>query len=416
LSVKEEISIPGQSDHRDPFTPPDKGWRRVIGRYTGQHPGPKFLCIGGIHGNEPSGVHAIERVLASLHKRQIPFCGEVVGLAGNLQALKADTRYLERDMNRMWSDELVERALHPGSVPAPAGPGSGAAAEWHEVADLHQTLRAEIDGLSLEVFLLDLHTSSADGVPFACVGDTLRNRKFSRAFPVPILLGLEEQLDGALLEFLNNRGVVTMGLEGGQHREAHSIDRHEAGIWIGLYSAGCFPGPIPEQVEQGRRILGSARAGLPTVMEILHRHGIEPGDQFKMCPGYENFTRVESGEILARDQAGHVVSPMKGRLMLPLYQGKGEDGFFVAREIRPFWLKVSAILRHLQVDRMVPILPGVRRHPSIAGALVINKRVARWYTTQLFHLLGFRKRRPNEQHHVVFRRSFDLSSPDRIDF
>jgi predicted deacylase len=414
--VKEEIPRSGPQVAPNPFTPPAQGWRRLIGRYTGQHPGPKFLCVGGIHGNEPSGVHAVTRVLAALHKRQIPFRGELVGIAGNLQALQADTRYLERDMNRMWSKGLVEHALNPGTVPEPAGPGSGAGAEWHEVAELHQLLRSEIDGLRQQVFLLDLHTSSADGVPFACVGDTLRNRQFSRAFPVPILLGLEEQLDGALLEYLNNRGVVTMGLEGGQHREAHSIDRHEAGVWIGLYSAGCFPGPVPEQVAEGRRILSLARAGLPAVLEILYRHGIQPGDRFQMRPGYENFTQVDAKEILACDQSGPVISPMKGRLMLPLYQGKGGEGFFVARRVRPFWLKVSAVLRHLRLDRLVSILPGVYRHPSIPGALIINTKVARWYSVQVFHLLGFRKRRLNADHHLVFRRSFDIVSPKQIDF
>ena len=33
--------------------------KRIIGRYEGNEPGPLFLCIGAMHGNEPAGVQAI---------------------------------------------------------------------------------------------------------------------------------------------------------------------------------------------------------------------------------------------------------------------------------------------------------------------------------------------------------------------
>ena len=71
----------------DPFAPPEGGWQRVVGRYTGERPGPKLLCIAGIHGNEPAGVHALHRVFHALAERRIPFQGEFVGLSGNLRAL-----------------------------------------------------------------------------------------------------------------------------------------------------------------------------------------------------------------------------------------------------------------------------------------------------------------------------------------
>lgn len=396
-----------------PFGVPRGGWQRVVGRHRGDRPGPKVICLGGLHGNEPSGVIAVRRVLDTLERRKLPFCGELVGLAGNLAALRTDQRYLERDLNRMWTRELLARALAPPRVEGVrAGPGSGHQAEWTELAELHAHLREEIDGQDREVYLLDLHTSSADGVPFACIGDTLRNRRFARPFPLPVLLGLEEQLDGSLLEYLNNHGLVTLGFEAGQHREAHSVDRHEAGIWIGLASAGCFPGPLPADVEQGRRLLADARGGLPAVSEILHRHGLRPNDGFRMHPGYENFTPVQAGEILAEDRAGLVRSPMRGRVMLPLYQGKGEDGFFVARRVRRFWLKLSALLRLARCEALLPWLPGVRRAPGDPETLLVDRRVARWYSLQIFHLFGYRKRRSEGDALVVSRRRFDLQPPE----
>ncbi|MGH9882173.1 MAG: hypothetical protein ACRD6N_12115 [Pyrinomonadaceae bacterium] len=57
-----------------------------------------------------------------------------------------------------------------------------------------------------------MHTTSAHGVPFATVGDTLRNRKFALNFPTTIVLGLEEQIEGTMLEYVNNLRAVTMAL------------------------------------------------------------------------------------------------------------------------------------------------------------------------------------------------------------
>lgn len=419
MSEDETHELSGQQPPkpRNPFAPPKGGWQRVVGRYRGDRPGPKLICLGGIHGNEPAGVLALDRVLRALKERGAPFCGELLGLAGNLRGLREDVRYVERDMNRMWTPELVARALAPPEVgQAAPGPGSGHQAEWAEVADLHATLRKELDGVREEVFLLDLHTSSADGVPFACLGDSLRNRKFARPFPVPVLLGLEEQLDGALLEFMNDHGIVTMGFEAGQHKAEHSIDRHEAGVWIGLDAAGCFPGPIPEQVETSRRLLADARGGLPKVLEILHRHALRPHDGFRMLPGFENFTPVTAGEVVAEDKAGLVRIPVRGRMMLPLYQGKGDDGFFVARRVHKIWLKLSGMLRTMRLEALLPLLPGVSRDPLHAGRLVVNKRVARWYSLQIFHLLGYRKRRTQGDLLIVSRRKHDLQKPDELHF
>ncbi|MAW61737.1 MAG: aspartoacylase [Planctomycetes bacterium] len=404
------------SPPQDPFAPPEGGWQRIIGRHRGERPGPKLVCIAGIHGNEPAGVHALLRVFLALEERGIPFRGELVGLTGNLGALAEGLRYRERDMNRMWTRALVARAMQPLQTgKAAPGPGSGHDAEWAEVAELHRVLEQELDGQTEEVFLLDLHTSSADGVPFACIGDTLRNRRFARPFPVPVLLGLEEELNGALLEYLNDLGVVTMGFEAGQHGASHSIDRHEAGVWIGLAAAGCFPGPIPEQVEASRRLLSDARAGLPKVLEILYRHALRPRDGFKMHPGYENFTPVSEGEILAEDKAGLIRARRSGRVMLPLYQGKGDDGFFLARRVHRFWLKLSGLLRKMRLEKLLPWLPGVRRHPDKPGHLLVNTRVARFYPVQIFHLLGYRKRRPEGDLQVVSRRQHDLVRPARLE-
>jgi hypothetical protein len=79
---------------------------------------------------------------------------------------------------------------------------------------------------------------------------------------------------------------------------------------------------------------------------------------------------------------------------MPLYQTLGDDGFFLTRDVRPFWLWLSALLRRLRFDRLAPLLPGVRRHPQLEDHYLVDPKIARFFTVEIFHLLGYRRERP----------------------
>jgi hypothetical protein len=97
--------------------------------------------------------------------------------------------------------------------------------------------------------------------------------------------------------------------------------------------------------------------------------------------------------VLAHDRRGAIRTKRACRVMLPLYQALGDDGFFLARDVRPFWLGVASWLRALGLPRIVHWLPGVRRDPGDPNTILVNPGVARWFVTELFHLLGFRRER-----------------------
>ena len=61
----------------------------------------------------------------------------------------------------------------------------------------------------------------------------------------------------------------------------------------------------------------------------------------------------------------------------------------------------------LGLDRVVHWFPGVRRHPNNKETLVIDTGVARWFALEVFHLLGYRKRRSEYGKLIVSRRKFD---------
>lgn len=358
--------------------------------------------MGAIHGNEPAGVKAARRVLPKLREAEAALCGEVVFLCGNTRALQRNVRYIDVDLNRQW--KIHEEARGP--VPSP----SSEALEHDEIL---KTLQAVVKQARGELYFLDLHTTSARGEPFATVGDTLRNRRFALQIPITIVLGLEEQIEGTLLEYLNNLGAVTLGFEGGQHESESAVDHHEAVIWNAIVAAGNLQPANVFDLEHYRALLKQACGG-SRVIEVRYRHGITAADNFAMEPGFENFQPVSKGQFLAKDRTGAIMARETGLILMPLYQPLGDDGFFLAREVKRFWLRLSFVLRVLKLGNHVQLLPGVRRDKVNANVLIINTRIARLVPLQIFHLLGYRKLRWSDEFLVVSRRAYDLAGPGAI--
>jgi len=376
-----------------------QGVDRVLGRIRGPQRGATLLCIGGLHGNEPAGVRALERVLAKLKPRVRRVSGEFVALAGNRAALAAGHRFMDRDLNRAWTPERIWRLRNRGEVRGES--------EDREQVELLDAIEEVVETARGAVYVLDLHTTSGFGGSFSTFGDTLPNREFASHIPVPMVLGLEELVEGTLLGFLASHGLVTVAFESGQHDEPMAVDRAEAGIWLAISAAGLLPdGQIPE-VAEARKLLARESDGLPRALEMRYRHDIQPGDGFEMAPGYENFQIVGEGRAVGRDARGDVRVGESGRILMPLYQEQGEDGFFLIREFQPVWLWVSTLLRKLHVDRFAHWLPGVRRDPWLPDTVLVNRGIARWYALQVLHLLGFKKLEETPEELVMRRRQYD---------
>ncbi len=371
---------------------------RVIGRERGEQPGPTLICAGSLHGNEPAGFEALCRVFDTLRQRRPRLSGELIGFTGNRSALALGRRYVDRDLNRLWMPELVKalrarRELHHF------------AAEHTEITELLHEVDRTIESARGRIYVVDLHTTSGDSPPFATIADTLQNRAFAFQFGIPIVLGLEEHLDGTFLGYIEDLTHVTVGFEGGRHEDRVSVDNLEACVWLALATTGVLAAPsLMPQVQRARERLREASAGVPSVLEVRHRHVVVPGEDFHMDPGFASFQPVMEGQLLGYDRSGAVRAPDTGRLLMPRYQAQGDDGFFVMRTVRPFWLAVSAALRHVKADALAHWLPGVRRDPKRPEVLMVDKRTARWYALEMFHLLGYRRQRLEGDLLVVSRR------------
>lgn len=375
----------------------------LIGEFAGDAAGATLIVFGSVHGNEAAGALALQKIAARIPEFTAKLRGRVYFLTGNTRAINNGVRFIDSDLNRHWTPENIKHN-------SPASHITTKRAEDHEQTEILTILDKILNTARGEVYAMDLHSTSAEGVPFATVGDTLRNRAFAQKFPVTILLGIEEQLDGTILEYLNNTGAITFGYEGGQHFAEKTIKTHEALTWLALVHTGILEKKDFSDFQKYEDFLRETTGKL-RVVEIRYRHAITESDDFKMELGFDNFQPVRRGELLAVQKSGAVYANENGLILMPLYQTLGEDGFFLGREVAPFWLKLSGFLRKMRVGNLMHLLPGVKKSEYDEDVFEINTRVARFFPLQIFHLLGFRKRRRHGEKLIVSRRKFDTKSP-----
>jgi hypothetical protein len=367
--------------------------------YTENKPGPLLLLIAGMHGNEPAGVSALQNLARLLEKYRPAIRGRIVGIIGNIQALKLGKRYIDTDLNRVWGYKGKTLLFR----------GKPHWAERQEFSAIVSILAPLLQKRWEEVIFIDLHTISAQSVPFLLIGDTIRNRRFVEPFPTPKILGLEEQLNGPLLSVINEWGYLSIGFEAGQHEDPASEENHLAFCKLVAVRAGNITQEDMPDYQAAYQILSQRSEPYKKVYEIRFRYGIKAQELFKMRPDFLNFQPIQKKQPLACNQWGEITAPEKGYIFMPLYQPQGNDGFFIIQPIASFWLKVSYVLRKINLIRWIALLPGVYTRQN--ESYLLNTQIARFLGLELFHLLGFRQVRKRKKYIWVKKRPYDLTPP-----
>ncbi|MBT8258218.1 MAG: succinylglutamate desuccinylase/aspartoacylase family protein [Bacteroidia bacterium] len=358
---------------------------RFIGKIE-KNNGPTVVFFGGIHGNEPAGVFALKQVLEQINPEDVN--GSVYAIAGNLAALRKSQRFINKDLNRIWTDQELEQLKHKTVLND----------EEHEQYELFELLKTILKRNQPPYYFIDLHTTSSETLPFITINDALINRKFSDLYPVPIVLGIEEHLSGPLLSYINGRGYVSIGFESGQHDKKEAITNAAAFIFLTLVNTGIIKKEQYPETGKYFELLRRYARRLSQVFEIIHLHRLSNGDTFKMYPNFESFQNVKKGTLLAESNGETLKAPYSARIFMPLYQKKGNEGFFIIKRIPPFFLKLSEMLRKRKADGLLVILPGVSWLDKKSGTLQVDLKIARLFANQFFHLLGFRSKFTDETH------------------
>lgn len=280
--------------------------------------------------------------------------------------------------------------------------------ENEEMLELIEELRNIISSHKGPFYFFDLHSTSSDTSPFITINDMLVNRELSSNYPIPVILGLEEFLEGPFLSFMNEVGYPCLGFEAGQHDSIHSIEHQKEFIYLSLFYTGFIDQSEFPKFNQYYSALAQTSARTQKFFEIEKIHKVKEGDKFKMEPGFVNFQKVSKGETVAKDKSGEIKISKDSRILMPLYQNQGEDGFFLIKSTPKFWLDLSKKMRNLKLDFLLTFLPGVN-FSADKRTLIVNKNIAIFFAKKFMHLLGYRVRNESENKILFTKRDHGLN-------
>ena len=306
---------------------------RIIGRYTGTEKGTLLIAFGAMHGNEPAGVKALERIFVALENEParnpgFQFKGRLLGLIGNVKAYEKGVRFIEKDLNRQWTPDNI--------VMAKSTPIDKLSPELQELKTLLQIIESEIASYQPEkIVVLDLHTTTAHGGIFTLPAEDKDSEQIALELHAPVIKGLLKGIAGTTLHYFVQDNfkpkISAVTFESGQHEEPLSVNRAIAAIINCLRTIECVKQDDVESKHDN--MLKEYSAQLPKLSQLLYVHPIAPGDNFVMHPGFKNFQEISAGQILAYDKSGEIKAKEDGRILMPLYQKQGEDGFFLIRPV-----------------------------------------------------------------------------------
>jgi len=219
---------------------------------------PELAVVAGIHGDEPCGVEAVERLVADDPEVERP----VKLIIANEKAIDTGERFVDEDLNRAF----------PGD---PDG-------DSHESQLAHELAR-EVQGCTV----LALHSTRSYAEPFAVI-DTVDEIAHSLAplLPVDVLIETDEHTDGRLIEHAHTI-ELECGLQG-------SDDAAENAYWLTrafLTVSNALAAPLADD-----------QRGLPErdevrVFRLEGPIAKPPGREYDVVA--PNFERVEAGERFA---------------------------------------------------------------------------------------------------------------------
>jgi succinylglutamate desuccinylase len=307
---------------------------RIIGTHSESTHGALFFVVTSLHGNEPAGEKAVRILLRLLQEEKVKnpnfdFSGKMVGLLGNMAAKAKNRRYIDTDMNRIWTADRI-------SFIEKENESKLLYSEEREIKAMLQTMRSEIAAYQpSEIFILDLHTTTADGGIFTIVPNNPVSESIGMTLFAPVITGFAGLLEGTLMSFFDGvfEGLkcTTLTFESGQHEDEESVTNAISAMINMLRAIGCVKSEDVEDKHDKR--LRERAALLPRKAELIYRHAIQVSDNFKMKPGYQNFQAVKKKEILAEDRKGSIKAKDDAFILMPLYQKQGNDGFFLVKKI-----------------------------------------------------------------------------------
>ena len=285
--------------------------------YASQNPGPKFLVIGAIHGNEKCGTVGINRVMAEIDSGALEIArGQVTFVPiGNPRAYDLDQRFDERNLNRylvpMEKPDCYEARL--GNILCP----------MLAACDAH----------------LAIHSYTVGGEPFVIVSPSdAKEHAFAASLgPRTLLTGWEEAYAATgrkakaaddeegtgSIEYARRHGAMAVNIECGQHKDPQAPEVAYRAIRNALRHLGLTNEPPIQESAKPTRLI--------SLKQVYYRD-----DAGTFPKPWKHLEPVHKGEPLAANANGQPISaPDDGFVVMPKADCPiGEEWFYFGVEKR----------------------------------------------------------------------------------
>jgi succinylglutamate desuccinylase len=261
------------------------------------------LASAGIHGDETAPIELLSQLVHDIGAGHVPLACRLLVVLGNLDAMRASCRYLDDDLNRLFSGRHRAAASHSREAPRAATLETAAQqffaaappqpdARWH--IDMHTAIRASV----FEQFALLPHTGAP---PSRAMVEWLRDARIAAVL-------LHTTRGSTYSHFTADVcGALACTLELGKVRP------------FGQNDLSRFSG-----ADAALRALVSGRAdtqhaALPRVFTVIDQI-TKQSDAFELLidAGVPNFTAYPHGTLLARDGGyRYTVQHAEERIVFP---------------------------------------------------------------------------------------------------
>jgi succinylglutamate desuccinylase len=263
-----------------------------VARITGESTGPRVVMFSGTHGDEVSGIHAVEKVLFDFFGgTRVLRRGSLTLARVNQQAIDAERRYVKHNMNRMFREDY------------------GPDIDTHSYEFRRtQELKSVLENCD---YFLDFHSAPIADAPFLVAEE--KAVEFYASLGIPrIMTGWSKfssgNIGGDAENYANAHGAISATLESGSHFEKSSNDVAYR-VAISLLS-------VLEMIE-------GDEPSLAAQAEVFEMYAVvtKQFNDFRYADDVRNFQFLKKGQALAHENGRPLTVSEDSYLLIPMKPG-----------------------------------------------------------------------------------------------
>jgi len=266
----------------------DQSISNVI-RIEGGGSGPRVVVFSGVHGDEVSGAHAIEKLFFDFFTGSRSLLrGSLTLVRANEQALAAERRYLKQNLNRLFKENYA--------------PETDRSCYEFERAQELKTILQNCD------YFLDLHSAPIAQEPFV-VAERFAVDLFAKLGIRRIMTGWSKfstkTIGGDAESYANAHGAKSATLESGSHFDKRSNDVAYAAALSFLSVTGLIAG------------VETKSSGPVEIVDVYSVITKDFGD-FRYAGEVANFKFIKEGEAFAHQNGRPLIVSEDTYLLIPM--------------------------------------------------------------------------------------------------